>query len=72
MSKYNNVNPGQYKVAGRERPNTVAEVRQRTKQGGHEERLREGYEPTSSATSKAALTPPALFRRLARMERARP
>ena len=27
MSKYNLVNPGQYKVAGRERPNTVAEER---------------------------------------------
>lgn len=27
MSKYNNVNPGQYKVSGRERPNTVAEER---------------------------------------------
>ena len=27
MSKRNNVNPGQYKVSGRERPNTVAEER---------------------------------------------
>lgn len=27
MSKHNNVNPGQYKVGGRERPNTVAEER---------------------------------------------
>ena len=27
MSKYNLVNPGQYKVAGRERPNTIAEER---------------------------------------------
>lgn len=29
MSKYNNVNPGQYKAAGRERPNKVADVRQK-------------------------------------------
>jgi hypothetical protein len=27
MSKHNNVNPGQYKVGGRERANTVAEDR---------------------------------------------
>jgi hypothetical protein len=27
MSKRNNVNPGQYKVSGRERPNTIAEER---------------------------------------------
>lgn len=27
MSKYNNVNPGQYKVAGRERPDTLAQER---------------------------------------------
>lgn len=30
MSKYNNVNPGQYKTAGRERPNTIAETRLKT------------------------------------------
>lgn len=27
MSKYNNVNPGQYKVAGRERPDDLARER---------------------------------------------
>ena len=27
MSKYNNVNPGQYKVGGRERPDTMAQAR---------------------------------------------
>ena len=27
MSKYNNVNPGQYKVGGRERPDTMAKAR---------------------------------------------
>ena len=27
MSKYNNVNPGQYKTAGRERPDTLADAR---------------------------------------------
>ena len=30
MSKYNNVNPGQYKTAGRERPNKAAEARLKT------------------------------------------
>lgn len=29
MSKYNLQNPGQYKIAGRERPNTVASERMR-------------------------------------------
>jgi hypothetical protein len=31
MSKYNNVNPGQYKVGGRERPDTIAKVRLKSK-----------------------------------------
>ena len=30
MSKYNNVNPGQYKVAGRERPDVLAQERLKT------------------------------------------
>jgi hypothetical protein len=30
MSKHNTVNPGQYKIAGRERPDTLARERQKT------------------------------------------
>ena len=42
MSKSNNVNPGQYKVAGREKPDTIA--RERMKHRGNEK--------VSNSTSK--------------------
>jgi len=41
MSKANNVNPGQYKVAGRERPDTLAQ-----------ERMKEAKAPARSTSRK--------------------
>jgi hypothetical protein len=41
MSKSNNVNPGQYKVAGRERPDTLAQ-----------ERMKESKAPVRSSSRK--------------------
>ena len=40
MSKYNNVNPDHYKLAGRERPGKAAAGRARTKSTEDEERAR--------------------------------
>ena len=48
MSKNNNVNPGQYKVGGREKPDTIA--RERMKHRGNEK------VPTSTPKTKAART----------------
>jgi hypothetical protein len=41
MSKNNNVNPGQYKVAGRERPDTLAQ-----------ERIKGGKEKTAASSQR--------------------
>jgi hypothetical protein len=40
MSKYNNVNPDHYKVAGRERPGKVGAVRNKAQSTEAEERRR--------------------------------
>jgi hypothetical protein len=40
MSKYNNVNPDHYKLAGRERPGKTTAVRARAKSTEEEERAR--------------------------------
>ena len=51
MSKYNNVNPGQYKVAGRERPDTIANARLKSKTAVTRT-------PASEMKGRAAAKPP--------------
>lgn len=49
MSKYNNVNPGQYKVGGRERPDTMATARIKQNQ---KEQVRAGAPTRDAAPNK--------------------
>ena len=50
MSKYNNVNPGQYKTAGRERPNTIAETRFKTEKSPKNRAEKAGRKRTKPRT----------------------
>jgi hypothetical protein len=56
MSKYNNVNPGQYKLAGRERPDDIARERMkgsRSEAARGSERSQRAKTTSRSKTSRA-------------------
>jgi hypothetical protein len=54
MSKYNNVNPGQYKVGGRERPDTMAKARLKRIPTVNPPRPMQPKSPTPGRRSKPA------------------